>query len=166
MAAANLTADRLRELLHYDPETGLFANNGTRHGVARGSPTGTLDASNGYVKIGVCGRRYYAHRLAWFYVYGEWPENDIDHLNGVRSDNRIANLRAATRALNMQNLRRANENSSSGLLGVERIGNRGFWCARIGVFGKRVYLGCFNNPEDAHQAYLEAKRRLHPGCTI
>jgi hypothetical protein len=106
---------------------------------------------------------FLAHRLAWFYVHGVWPPVLIDHINGKRSDNRIVNLRLADWRLNMENKRRESYNST-GLLGVKPNG-KGF-AARIGSRGVEHHLGTFRTPEEAHAAYVEAKRRLHKGGTL
>ena len=153
-----LTAERLREVLQYDPETGVFTRlvdrGGRKVGVVAGSVTG-----HGYTSIQIAGVRYLAHRLAFLWMTGEWPIDDVDHINGVAGDNRWSNLRPATRAENMQNQRRAQSNNKLGLLGVCRDGNR--FSARIKVDGQRIHLGLFATPEQAHAAYLDAKRRLH-----
>lgn len=95
-----------------------------------------------------------AHRLAWFYAYGVWPQDQIDHRNGIRSDNRICNLREATNSLNKANERRRTDNTS-GFKGVHRREN-GRWRARIGVGNRRLALGDFDTPEAAHTAYCQA----------
>jgi len=98
------------------------------------------------------------------HYYGELPPKYIDHINGVRDDNRITNLRAVTAAGNAENRRRAQKNTASGFLGVARNGNN--WQAYIRVNKKPTYLGTFKTPEEAHQAYLAAKRKLHATCTL
>jgi hypothetical protein len=98
------------------------------------------------------------------HYYGEQPPKFIDHINGKRSDNRIANLRAATAATNAENRHGGQKGSTSGLLGVARNGNN--WQAYICVQRKPIYLGTFKTPEEAHQAYLNAKRKFHDACTI
>jgi hypothetical protein len=109
----------------------------------------------------VLGRIYLAHRLAWMYVYGRWPAKglDIDHINGNRQDNRIANLREVTRGQNMQNQRRASSRSTTGLLGVLRKSRR--FAAHITADGRTHCLGTFDTPEEAHRVYMDAKSRLH-----
>jgi hypothetical protein len=173
MATCHLTADRLRELLDYDPETGVFTRKAsrTRYGTTSANrATAGKQAGGwhieGYVAISVDNRRYLAHRLAWLHVHGAWPEADIDHLNGVRTDNRIANLRSVTRGVNLQNLRAAQRNSKSGFLGVSWDERKQAWMARIGVNRRTVHLGRFKTAEEAHEAYKNAKRKLHDGCTI
>lgn len=104
------------------------------------------------------------HRLAFYLMEGEWPECDVDHINGDRSDNRWSNLRKVDRVTNLQNIRKATAASSSGLLGACKSGDR--WRARIRVAGRCVSLGAFSTPEEAHAAYLKAKRHYHLGCTI
>ncbi len=164
MAKADLSAESLRELLHYDLETGLFTRIGKAGRKGKiGAAVGWED-KDGYIQVGVLCRNYRAHRLAWLYVTGDWPREDVDHINGIRGDNRWSNLRAVTRAVNMQNVRRARKDSSIGLIGVEK--NGGGYSARIKTSTERLYLGFFDTPEEAHAAYLDAKRRLHEGCTI
>ena len=168
MAKPILTAARLRELLHYDPETGLFVRKVARtgKGSAVGSTAGSLN-SNGYVIIGIDGALFRAHRLAWLYMAGEWPEQHIDHIDGIRNNNRWANLRDVSRAMNAQNQHAPHSrNKSSGLAGVSWNHKCSNWKAYITVSGKRKHIGYFKDPALAHLAYLEEKRRLHPGCTI
>lgn len=99
-------------------------------------------------------------------VHGKWPARLIDHRNGDPLDNRLVNLREADDAVNAQNIRAAQRNNlSSGLLGVSRLPS-GRWMAQITVGRKQRYLGAHSTPESAHQAYIDAKRALHPGCTI
>lgn len=162
MASSHLTARRLREVLHYCPETGVFT---WRVRIALyikvGDVAGMLD-HYGYVLIGVDGKKYGAQRLAFFYMTGEWPPHDIDHKNEIRHDNRWDNLRPATRGENNQNRHIANRNSKSGILGVSWAKSRQKWEVRLTVAGKGVYFGYFDTAEEGHAAYLEAKRRFHP----
>lgn len=162
-----LTAGRLRELLHYDPETGVFTRLArTSNSIKVGDVAGTAD-SDGYIQISVDGVLYRAHRLAWLYMTGAWSKGVIDHVNGVKGDNRFANLRPATNAENQQNQRRAQSSNKLGLLGVCRVCREGKrFKAQIMVDGRQIYLGTFDTPEQAHAAYLAAKRRLHSGCTL
>ena len=169
MAKVDLTAARLRELIHYDADTGaITALQDSVCGKGRvivqaGQQLGRQNG-NGYLLITVCSKDYRAHRLAWLYMHGYMPRLQIDHINGIRSDNRLANLRQADQSLNSQNLRAARSDSKTGLLGV--VPNRKRWSAQIGFAGKTTHLGTFDTPEIAHKAYLDAKRRLHAGCTI
>jgi hypothetical protein len=164
----DLTAERLRELLAYEPGTGLFTWRVDRclnRIVKAGMVAGSTHTTYGYVYIGVDGRNYRAHRLAWLYVHGAWPEHEIDHINGLPADNRIVNLRDVTSSANKQNLRRAkSSNKSSGLLGVQKKRNR--WYAHITVRGRQRHIGVFDTPELAHAAYLFAKRQSHEGNTL
>lgn len=121
------------------------------------------DGGDGYRKIRIDGHQFLAHRLAWVYVYGVWPA-EIDHVNGNRSDNRIANLRSVSHRDNQQNMRLPRSNNSSGYLGVHF--DRGRWVAQIRSEGMRHRLGRFDTAEEASDAYLAAKRRLHPFSTI
>lgn len=141
----------VRSSLHYCPDSGEF----TRAGLAAGGQDGL-----GYVRIRVDGNKYKAHRLAWLYVFGEWPVGMIDHINGIRSDNRLCNLRDVGRAANIQNQRRPRSDNTSGYLGVS-LHRSGKWKASIQANGKYVYLGLFVSKEDARDAYVQAKRKLH-----
>jgi hypothetical protein len=149
--------ERLRELVHYDPTTGVFTRKVLCGGRVEGSIAGTLHC-DGYLKFSVDNRLYLAHRLAWLFVYGEWPPNQIDHINGNRADNRIVNLRLATPAENSRN-RRRHQNNISGFKGVIR--QRAKWHAQIMVNGRWHRLGGFSTPEEAHAAYCEAAPKFH-----
>ena len=160
---STLTQERLKELLHYDPETGVFTRRTSRGGELAGAIAG-CPVWTGYTKICVDKTNYLAHRLAWFYVYGDFPSEEIDHINGVRTDNFIKNLRHVSSRVNKENKRFAQSNSKSGALGASPF--RGGFRARIFVNGREKHLGTFNTAEAAHAAYLVAKRALHEGCTI
>lgn len=144
-----LTAERLREVLDYDLETGEFRWRITMgcRGVA-GRVAGCLCAT-GYQSIRINRKPYQAHRLAWLHVYGEWPRNEIDHMNGNKADNRLSNLREATRFQNT-----ANRKSRKTFKGVYLLPS-GRWAASI-QRDKLHHLGCFDTPEEAHAAYCSA----------
>lgn len=152
----------LKQYLLYDQQTGAFTWAKASGGKPAGASAGFVQR-NGRHAIGLLGRTYQAHRLAWLYVHGVWPRDMVDHINGDPLDNRIANLREADNALNMQNQRRPNRANKSGYLGVCFNKRAGKWQAAIGVEKKVRYLGLYQSPEAAHQAYLTAKRELHPG---
>lgn len=158
-----LTAERLREVLDYDPDTGVFTRKVRTGNVKIGDVAGSFNGK-GYIRIGIDGRLHRAHRLAWLYVTGEWPKDQIDHINGDRGDNRLANLREVNNAENQHNLRKARADNTTGFLGVSP--RYGKFRAYIMVDGKNKHLGCFPTPEAAHAAYLEAKRGLHPFGTL
>jgi len=166
-AHSTLTRDRLKELLHYDIDSGKFTWRNNRSNVKEGATAGCLSL-NGYILIRIDRKLHLAHRLAWLYHYGDANiPRLIDHINGDKTDNRISNLRPATKVLNGQNRRSAQSNNkSSGLLGVAYISHTRKFTAYIDKGGKRKYLGLFERKEDAHEAYLLAKRVLHEGCTI
>lgn len=165
MATPNLTAARLRELLHYNAETGAFTRLVQTCGRALVGAVAGCTVERGYRRIRVENQKHMAHRLAWLYVHGEWPDGLVDHIDGDTGNNRIANLRVVTPTLNQQNRRTARRDAANtGLLGVRS--NYKKWSAVITVNGKRVYLGSYETPEAAHAVYLEAKRKLHAACTI
>lgn len=169
-----LLAGELRRLFNYDKETGEFTRlvptkrlpGGAVHGV--GSVAGSLHVSRGYVTICIAGKVYFAHRLAFLWVNGEAPSSElhVDHINGVRSDNRWVNLRLASPGENLQNQKGPRTNNSCGLLGVRWKAHAGKWSAQIAVKGEVSNLGHFDTKESAYAAYLEAKRRLHPFSTL
>ncbi|MCK9994539.1 MAG: hypothetical protein Dbin4_03059 [Alphaproteobacteria bacterium] len=155
-----LDRSRLKALLHYDPDTGAFTwRVKPNRRIRVGDVAGDL-RPNGYRRIRIDGKPYAAHRLAWLYVYDRWPANQLDHMNGVRDDNRWDNLREATNAENSQN-RNINSNSTSGLMGVCWHKQRQKLRAEIQIAGRKKHLGLFTTPEDAHAAYLAAKADLH-----
>jgi len=154
-----ITAEELRSILAYNPETGAFTWKVTASNRRQaGELAGCKCKRSGYMLIGYKGVVYPAHRLAWLHVYGTWPTMDIDHINGIPGDDRICNLRLATHQQNMSN-RGRQKNNSSGYKGVYRHQEK--WRARITVAGKSVSLGVYHNPEEAHRAYAEAASRYN-----
>jgi hypothetical protein len=151
-----LPVDRLRALVDYDPDTGEFTRGG--------KPMSTwLAGQYGRIQIDIDGQLRYAARVAYAHHHGEWPRGQVDHINGDHTDNRIANLRDLTNAQNAQNRRRAKSDNSTGFLGVsyeKRHGGR--YRARIMVDGSMISLGYYATAEEAHDAYIAAKRELHP----
>ena len=161
---SGLTANMVRELFDYSPDTGLLTRRvRTANCTAVGDVAGTTSRGN-YVCVKIDGRPYKAHRLVWLYVHGRWPEEEIDHINGVPTDNRLGNLREASRRTNVENKRSGRSDNKGGLLGVSAHGNK--YLAQIQVNGEKRHIGCFATPSEAHDAYLTAKRRLHDGCTV
>lgn len=155
-----LTAAVIKELLFYDAETGYFYwKVKPSMPVKAGSKAG-VTTPLGYTMIKLFGRKYAAHRLAWLYVNGEWPAKYLDHINGNPGDNRIKNLREATKGENNQNLLKAQKNSKSKLLGVSLHKSKK-WVAQISVNYKKINLGLYETPELAYAAYVTAKRNLH-----
>lgn len=156
-----LSADRLRELLAYDAETGVWTwridrhpGNGTRNRV--GSIAGTVKErhhTHPYLVIWVDGKLYRAHRLSWFYVHGSWPVNGIDHINGDTLDNRLVNLRECTQQQNNGNHRVLNRKNTSGHRGVTWRGDKQKWKAFININNRQVHLGYFETKEAAAAAY-------------
>lgn len=157
-----ISAEELRELVHYDQDSGVFTRLKRTSPKARaGVVAGGLTPEE-YWRIGVDGRRYLAHRLAFLYMTGAWPEHDVDHINGVRTDNRWVNLRAATRSENNQNRGRLVAGTKSGLLGAHWSAGDSKWLARITINKKTHTLGRFASAIEAHAAYLAAKASIHP----
>lgn len=169
-----LTVEELSRVLTYDPQSGeltwLVSVGGRgRQGHSGKFPAGTVAGSStrgSYCRIRLNGRIYYGHRIAWALTYGSWPTKNIDHIDGNPTNNKLANLREVSQQQNIQNQRRALPNNTSGLLGVGWHNQAGKWRARITVGQKSHHLGLFDTPDTAHEAYLEAKRKLHEGCTI
>lgn len=154
-----LTAERLRELFSYNPETGLFTRLVQTSSNAKvGSVAGSLN--KGYILLWVDKMRFFGHRLAWLYVYGRFPSAQLDHINGIGHDNRIVNLRECIHYENLQNLP-SRKHSTSGFVGASFHKQTGKWQSKIRLNGKHIYLGLFTSPEDAHNAYVVAKAKYH-----
>jgi HNH endonuclease len=171
MSLLTLPIEFLHERLEYDPASGELrwkrrpsSNpwNARFAGKIAGRPS-----SRGYLHIDLTHlnrqRHYQAHRIAFAMAYGRWPDAEIDHKNRVKLDNRLENLREATRIQNSQNQKKSVSNTT-GHTGVYRTGRR--WFAQIHADGKRKFLGCFANKEEAGRAYLAAKRQFHPFATL
>jgi hypothetical protein len=156
-----LTQEQLKEILDYDPETGFFTwRSRNARCVKIGSRAGSISKTEGYCVIQISRKLYKAHRLAWLYVYGEWPPYQVDHINGVKSDNAIANLRSATNAENQRN-RPAPSINSTGYKGVYRAQGGVKYCAQIMVEERTIHLGTYETPQQAHAAYCEAATKYH-----
>ena len=176
--------ERLRELLDYEPDTGTLrwkprtvkdfknsAAQSAKHSCAiwNGRYAGSVISckrGQGYIGLNVCGFPLYAHRVAYAIYHGKWPDCHIDHIDGIRTNNRIWNLRDVSHDINMQNQRRATIDSHTGILGVCWDKSKGKFKAQIGIGDKTIYLGYFIDAERAHAAYLTAKRDMHIGGTI
>lgn len=162
------SADKIRRLLDYNPVTGEFTwlkksgdERYTRAWNSRfaGKPAGRTKAGgHGYLEIAIENKLYRAHRLAWLYMTGEWPIDQIDHINCNKTDNRFANLREASAFQNACNVKSSNK---SGLKGVTFNKNAKKYTSQICVYRKRISLGYFNSAEEAHQAYAQAAQKLH-----
>ena len=150
-----ITQTRLKELLDYDPETGVFTRKVNIGYRVAGTIAGTTD--NGYRRIVINDRPYMAHRLAWLFIYGEFPKLQIDHKNGNRSDNRLINLRLATNAQNSAN----RPPVGNGLKGCCYKKRNGRWVAQIMKECRQIHLGYFDTEQEAHSAYAEAATKLH-----
>lgn len=152
-----LTAERLRELLIYDPETGDFLRRIARRGHRVGTKAGSVHKTLGYVYVCVDGVDYLGHRLAWLYMTGEWPADEIDHERRDPGNNRWGNLRTATSSLNKANSK-CRSDSTTGFKGVEE--NSGTFVAYIRIDKKRVRLGRFDTPEEAHAVYVAKAKEV------
>lgn len=151
------TLEQFRSVLEYDPLTGIFRWTVSRPPVVPGDIAGSYWGRTGYRRIRFAGREYAEHRLAWLFVHGEWPPHEVDHINRVRADNRIANLRLATRSENGVN-RVYIRTLPRGVVFHKR--NKRFQ-AQIHACGKGHYLGSFETAEEAHAAYNHAAAQLH-----
>lgn len=147
-----LTQKRLREVLNYNPKTGVFTHTVRRVGTRGANKIAGNCAGNGYWLVCVDQKQYYAHRLAWFWMKGRFPAKGIDHVNGDRIDNRFCNLRLATPSQNTA-WRKLNKNNTSGFRGVSYFKLAKAWAAAVKVDRKNVYLGYFIDKEEAARAY-------------
>jgi hypothetical protein len=156
-----LTQEMLKEILQYDEETGLFTWRTSKARIVYpGRPAGCMN-NFGYMRIGINRKSYLAHNLAWLYHYGRWPTADIDHINCKKADNRISNLREATRSQNTLNTK-THRNQTSGVRGVDWVKNRQKWMVRIQIEGVRKTIGLFPTLEDAIKARQEAEKLIFP----
>ncbi len=161
-----LTQERLKYRLTYDKVTGIFTTNITTPCNFKGKKSGHID-TNGYVILQLDGKLYKAHRLAYLYMEGKFPDKQLDHIDGNRSNNVYSNLRLATQSENSQNQRKApSHNKYSGLLGAHYDTNTGNYRAKIKLEGIVYRLGTFKTAIEAHEAYLLAKQTLHPFNTL
>lgn len=152
-----LTYERLVELFNYDPETGFFTNRFSRGRAGAGQRAGA-ETGHGYRRIIIDYQKFYEHHLAWYYIYGEWPD-EIDHKDRNRSHNAIGNLRLATRTQNCFNSERPT--GESGLRGAYLDKRNLRWYSHIQVGGQVEHLGMFDTAEEAHEAFMVAVERHH-----
>ena len=155
----SMDAEQLREILHYEAGTGVFT---WRVKLNRQMIVGSVAGhkAHGYIIIGIKGELYRAHRLAWLYQTGRWPDGDIDHKNGNKEDNQWENPREATRSQNMQNVG-IKKNNKSGFKGVYKHTQVGRFVAQIRINGRKVHLGIFETAEEAGAAYAQAANQNH-----
>lgn len=161
-SSKQLTSETLKELLHYNPETGVFTwamNAGQRAQVGRIAGSRT---PSGYIKISLSRKLYAAHRLAWLYMTGSWPENEIDHIDNNPSNNVFSNLRAATKSQNAQN-RSNRRGTTSKYKGVSFDSQHQKWVAQIWIkeAGKCKRIGLYLSEKDAADAYCKEAMKLH-----
>lgn len=160
MAGSIITQDELKELLHYDPDTGIFkwliprANK-----INTGNIAGGINRQ-GYIRLSINKSEYKAHRLAWLYMTGEMPKDFIDHINGIKTDNRWCNLREATNTENNRNTGLLPTNTS-GYKGISLNKKTKKWIAQASIGNKNKYLGSFEKPEEAANAYKEYVKLIH-----
>jgi len=161
--AQELTQELLQKLLDYNPNTGVFVWRISRVGVLKGTVAGSINKIDGYVKIVFNCKPYKAHRLAWFYVHGIMPPNQIDHINHNRSDNRLVNLRLATNQENCCNISKP-INNTSGIIGVYWNKSTNKWRVKIEFNKKQIHIGYFTEFDEAVAARKEAETKLgfHP----
>lgn len=166
VSAFSADLDELRRIITYIPVTGELRWNVRVPGAVDVGDVAGAVSPYGYTVIRINKKLFFAHRLAWLLTHGQWPTGQIDHRNGDRRDNRIDNLREVTQTVNSQNTRRARSDNSCGLLGVVWRPKHQRYAAYIVAGGKQRFLGHHDQAEDAHAAYVAAKRRLHEGCTL
>ena len=160
MTSSILTQSQLKELIHYDADTGLFTRISSPYKHRIGVINTCANHRDGYFEIGLFGKTYKSHRLAWLYIHGCLPKDDIDHVNRDKLDNRLVNLREASRSQNKQNIGRQ-RNNTSGFKGVSYHKYNRKWRATIDIDDNRINLGYFSTPESASMAYEEAAKTLH-----
>jgi HNH endonuclease/AP2 domain len=157
-----MTSEQLKALLNYNQDTGVFTWLVSAGSSRRGDVAGSCHKTIGYIYVRVGKARYLAHRLAFMWMTGVWPEREVDHINGNRSDNRWINLRQVAPQGNMQNIGGPRKHNKLGVLGVRKHPRAESYMAEIRHNRRSIYLGSFKTPEAAHAAYLLAKQHLHP----
>lgn len=155
----NISHARLLETLHYDPETGLFTCRIRRGRIMPGTVVGNI-GNHGYIQLAIDSKMYLGQRVAWFYMTGHWPADQVDHVNRKKTDNRWVNLREATKSQNGFNKGPMSRNRS-GFKGVSWNAKRGKWYAFIVDGQGQRYLGSFDSAEQAHAVYSEAALKYH-----
>ena len=160
-----LSLDIVKNLLSFDEERGTLRWMISGHGKNVGQEAGGIHKTDGYKVLTIFSRQYKYHRIVWLLHYGKWPDGVIDHINGDKLDNRISNLRDVSNKINLQNHRKPSIKNKSGFLGVIKA-SKNRWSASLKINGKSQVVGYFKTPEEAHQAYVVAKRQHHPGCTL
>lgn len=170
-AAQQILADRdaigiedLKSAFDYDADTGVIRWRETRSHNAVARQEAGYTCQDGYRLVMLNGKMLKAHRVAWAIFHGRWPHDEIDHMDGDKSNNRIRNLRDADRTTQAENIRKARADSKTGFLGVSP--HRGKFMATIRIGKKKKFLGYRDTPESAYALYLEAKRKHHAGCTL
>ena len=162
-----LTRGYLLDRLTYDPQSGIFTHNhnfGSRYHIGDRADTPGHAALKGYRFVNLLNQKFLAHRVVWLYVHGAMPTLSIDHIDGDRGNNRLENLREIGHQANIQNQVRPHKRNTSGVLGVVATNKR--FTARMTVNYKTTHIGTYDTPELAYAAYVEAKRKLHEGCTL
>lgn len=160
-----ITHNELIAKISYESETGNFfwnVNSGSRAKI--GQKLGSYDMY-GYLTVRINKKSYKLHRLAWFYVHKIWPENDVDHINGIRNDNRLCNLRCASRKTNLEN-RTCKSESETGLYGAYYDKRKRKYYSAISHHNIKIHLGMFESAQEAHNAYIDAKQKLHAGYIV
>ena len=161
MAKPNITVERLRELLNYDSQTGVFTWYVRRKGVLPSRVAGSIK-TNGYMHIVIDGRAYRAHRLAWLHFYGKWPTKDLDHKDECKTNNRISNLREVSESANGQNVTAPTSKNKTGVRGVHWVPERRRFLAQLMLDGKHCYRKYFKTLDEAKEGILQAKKKYHP----
>jgi len=157
-----LTQEKLKELLHYDPETGIFTWKKSGRGKNKNLVAGTVN-SLGYVQITINYKIYLAHRLAYLFINGFFPDKLIDHKDGVRKNNKWINLRDSNHSENGQNkIKAMSSNKSTGILGVSFDKRYNHFMTQLEINGKVSHRSYHKTAEEAHEAYINAKRQIHP----
>jgi hypothetical protein len=155
-----LTQEELKSQLHYDPDTGIFTRTKTLTNCCKIGDVAGSKLNNGYIIIRVLNKKYLAHRLAWLYMTGNFPSQTIDHINRIKDDNRLCNLRHADQSHNNLNVCK-NVSNTSGYKGVNWNKNRKKWAVRCTVNGERIFLGYFDDVKLANIAYDDFAKKHH-----